>query len=72
MFDTGIVPYVIRPVQFCDPQPVIILDDCLSAVDTHTETAILDDLRGESTATVFPELGALLRETPVTADAGSA
>ena len=26
--------------------PVLLLDDCLSSVDTHTEEAILRDLRG--------------------------
>jgi ATP-binding cassette, subfamily B, multidrug efflux pump len=27
--------------------PVLLLDDCLSSVDTHTEEAILQELRGE-------------------------
>ena len=27
--------------------PVLVLDDCLSSVDTHTEEAILRALRGE-------------------------
>ena len=27
--------------------PILLLDDCLSNVDTHTEEAILGELRGE-------------------------
>lgn len=29
------------------PAPILLLDDCLSSVDTHTEEAILQGLRGE-------------------------
>jgi ATP-binding cassette subfamily B protein len=28
--------------------PVLVLDDCLSSVDTHTEEAVLHGLRGET------------------------